>query len=91
MTDANEGKRPRGRARRAHAESLTASLSVLLTEAQRDALYEEAYAAGFLSVSEYVRQRKLGLSDARAPKVASADAGPDTPDTEEMTDAHTDQ
>jgi len=37
---------------------------VLLTEAQRAALYVEAKEAGFDSVSEYIRRRKLGLDDA---------------------------
>ncbi len=69
MGDTEEGRHARGRTKRAPADKLRAPLSVLLTEAQRDALYREAKEAGYSSVSEYIRRRKLGLDD------ASADAG----------------
>lgn len=63
MRDTGKATGTRGRTRRAQAERLTAPLSVLLTEAQRDAIYAEAHAAGYLSVSEYIRRCKLGLDD----------------------------
>jgi len=62
--EVEEGRRARGRTRRASEDRLRAPLSVLLTEAQRAALYVEAKEAGFDSVSEYIRRRKLGLDDA---------------------------
>lgn len=65
VTDGAEKEtRTRGRTRREPATRLTATLSVLLTEQQRDALYEEARAFGYASASEYVRKCKLRLDDA---------------------------
>jgi len=69
-----EERHTRGRTKRAPADKLRAPLSVLLTETQRDALYKEAREAGYLSVSEYIRRRKLGLDASAVVSTETADA-----------------
>lgn len=75
MRGTEKETRTRGRTRRAQVERLTAPLSVLLTEEQRDAIYAEAREAGFLSVSEYIRKHKLGLDDAGGARAIERERG----------------